>query len=162
MTDVPAHDRVGLIPATTWLTRVPLMAATPAHSQPVTHRYTERFPAHLPREDDPYFKLFQAYHRATQATAVCFIGERTGFGYCSGGLELHHAVLEFSTVNGVNLKAIQVDHPDLKDADAVARWAESDPNFRWLCEYCHRGNAGAHVASHSDWEASQYVPGFLS
>jgi hypothetical protein len=139
------------------------MAVTPAHSQQVTHHYTERFPTHLPRREDPYYPLFEAYHKRTRSSAVCFIGQRVGFEYCSGGLELHHAVLEFSTVNGVNLKAIQVDHPDLTDPDAVAKWAESDENFRWLCGMSHhRGNAGAHAASHSDWEASLYVPGFLS
>jgi hypothetical protein len=30
------------------------------------------------------------------------------------------------------------------------------------CVYHHRGPGGAHTASHSDWEAGQYVPALIS
>ena len=141
---------------------VPLLEVTPAHDQSTTHRYTVHFPEHLPRAEDPNYPAFAAYHRATEATAKCFIGQRVGLSGCVPNLELHHAHLEFSLLNGYDLAAINVDYPDLKDDAAVQKWAESQENFRWLCVFHHRGHGGAHVASHSDWEASQYELGLIT
>lgn len=135
---------------------------TPAHDQTESSKYVVHYPAHLPRKSDPNYKAFEAYHRATQKTAVCFIGQRVGFDTCAGGLELHHAHVEFSLANGIDLKAIQTDFPDLADMAAVLRWVETDQNFRWLCVFHHRGHAGAHVVSHAFWEAGQYVPRLVS
>ena len=39
---------------------------------------------------------------------------------------------------------------------------ESGANFRWLCAFHHRGAAGAHCASHSDWEGEQYIRGLIT
>jgi hypothetical protein len=38
---------------------------------------------------------------------------------------------------------------------------ESEQNFRWLCVRHHRGEAGAHSISHSDWEGQQYIPSLI-
>ena len=138
------------------------MTVTPAHDQSVDNKYIVHYPAHYPRQQDPQYPLFEAYRKQTVATAKCYIGERVGFQYCTGGLELHHAHLEFSTVNGALWQAVAKDYPSVTDENALQAWAESEPNFRWLCQYHHRGHAGAHVASHADWEAGQYVPGLLS
>jgi Hom_end-associated Hint len=122
--------RVGLIPA-------PRSAAapTPAHDQTESHKYVVHYPEHLPRADDPNYKAFEAYHKATAATAVCFIGQRVGFDSCSQGspLELHHAHVEFSLINGVDPAAFAIDYPSIGDAAAIAAWSETAPNFRWLC-----------------------------
>lgn len=127
-------------------------------TQNVTHSYVLRFPAHAPRKDDPHYALFEAYRKAHVATAKCYVGQRVGFEHCQGGLELHHDHLEFAVLNAVDLKALQVDFPDVTDEDALQRWAESEPNFRFLCEKHHRGSGGAHVLAHADWEASVYDP----
>lgn len=148
------------------------------HASGETHRYMVHFPPHPAREDDPHYKDFDAYHRKTRATARCYIGERVGFHDCRDehgdpcpppagageqpGLELHHSHVEFSLQNGVSLKALERDYPGISSKDEVGAWIESEANFRWLCVFHHRGAGGAHTASHSDWEASQYVLGLIS
>jgi hypothetical protein len=160
-----------------------------AHEQAQTHHYIVHFPPHPARKDDPHYVDFDHYHRTHRATARCYIGERIGFGDCMDaqmrpcpppvlmessdsrlpplageqpGLELHHAHVEFSMQNGVDLAALEKDYPGISDPSQVGAWVESDSNFRWLCAFHHRGPAGAHTASHSDWEASQYVHGLIS
>ena len=152
------------------------MPDVPAHDQSETHRYVVHFPPHPARTSDPHYVDFDHYHRAHRATARCYVGERVGFQDCRDdrgnpcpppaegeqpGLELHHAHVEFSLQQGIDLKALEKDFPGISDATNVGAWVESDVNFRWLCCFHHRGPGGAHTASHSDWEASQYVPGLI-
>jgi len=151
-------------------------AAVAAHAGAQSHHYTVHFPAHPARKDDPHYKDFDAFHRKTRATARCFVGERIGFDDCKdaqgnpcridragqqSGLELHHAHIEFSLQNGVDLAALEVDYPGISDPATVGAWVESGANFRWLCVFHHRAAGGAHTASHSDWEAEQYVRGLV-
>lgn len=149
-----------------------------AHDQATTHKYVVHFPPHFPRETDPHYKDFDHYHRKNRATARCYVGERIGFQDCRdaqgkpvviddkgqmSGMELHHSHIEFATQQGVDLKALEKDYPGVSNPDEVGAWVESGLNFRWLCVEHHRTNAGgAHAVSHSDWEASQYIPGLLS
>lgn len=148
---------------------------TPAHSQQVSNHYHIGYPAHEPRATDPHYAAFNAYHRAHQATAVCYVGQRVGFDECrdakgqpvtqpaaANGLELHHRVLEFAVLNAVDLAALEVDFPNLTDPDKVAAWAESDSNFMWLCAKHHRSMTGIHHAAAADFEASLYVQNLLS
>jgi hypothetical protein len=143
---------------------------TPAHDQPVTNHYQIHFPDHAPRQGDIHYAAFNAYHRKNSATAVCFVGARVGFDQCSDalghamldqpghpGLELHHQFLEFSLINSVDIEAIQKDYPNLTNLEKVKEWAETDPNFQWLCTKHHRGVGGAHHAAHADWEAGLYI-----
>lgn len=147
-----------------------------AHDQGETHRYVVHFPPHPARASDPHYVDFDHYHRRTRRAARCYVGERIGFGDCrdargvacsvgadgrQSGLELHHAHVEFSLQNGISLAALEKDFPGISDTTSVGAWVESDVNFRWLCCFHHRGPGGAHTASHSDWEASQYVPGLI-
>ena len=135
------------------------------------------FPEHPARKDDPHYVDFNHYHREHRATARCYIGERIGFDECRDaqgtaaptvegqpqpGLELHHAHVEFSLQNGVDLAALERDYPGISDPTTVGAWVESGANFRWLCSFHHRGASGAHTASHSDWEASQYIRDLIS
>lgn len=149
-----------------------------AHDGVQHHRpYFVHFPPHPAREDDPHYIDFNHYHRKTRATARCYIGERVGFDACAdaqgnpcpppadggeqAGLELHHAHIEFALQEGISLEALEVDYPGVSDAWNVGAWVESATNLRWLCVRHHRGEAGAHSVSHSDWEASQYVLGLI-
>lgn len=152
--------------------------AVAAHQAAQSHHYMMHFPPHPARTSDPHYVDFNAYHRAHRATARCYIGERIGFGDCMDaqmrpapppaaggeqpGLELHHAHVEFSLQNGVDLAALEKDYPGISDPSQVGAWIETDQNFRWLCAWHHRGGSGAHTASHSDWEASQYVQGLIT
>lgn len=150
---------------------------TPAHDQHFVHGYWLHYPDHFPREDDPHYKDFHHFHRKHRATARCFVGEKLGFQFCldahgkpaappegggeQPGLELHHTHVEFAFQNAIDLKALEKDYPGVSNPDEVGAWVESGENFRWLCAYHHRGQSGAHMLSHSDWEGSQYVPGMV-
>ena len=150
---------------------------TEAHEQRETHAYFMHFPAHPARKDDPHYVDFDTFHKTHRATARCWIGERVGFDECRDahgdtagidpggvqtGLELHHAHVEFSLQNGIDLSALEHDYPGISNTTEVGAWVETGTNFRWLCAWHHRGASGAHTASHSDWEASQYVKGLIS
>ncbi len=137
-------------------------SVTPAHDQKIGHHYVIHFPSHYPRDSDPHYHLFEAYRKSHVAMAKCYVGERVGFQECAGGLELHHAYLEFAVVNAALIEAIQKDFPAVTDEASLASWAESEQNFRFLCQFHHRGHAGAHVASHSDFESECYVKNFIS
>ena len=150
--------------------------AVAAHDALQSHRYVVHFPPHPARTSDPHYVDFNHYHRQHRATARCYVGERIGFDDCrdaqgapcvidekgqQSGIELHHAHVEFSLQNGVSFEALEHDFPGISDPNQVGAWVESDQNFRWLCVFHHRGPGGAHTASHSDWEASQYVLGLI-
>lgn len=135
----------------------------PAHDGKVTHSYVIHYPEHPARASDPHYKDFEAYRRKTKATAKCAIGEhRDDFSECQGGLELHHAHVEFSLQNGIDLKWLEVDYPGISDPNNVGAWVESGTNLMWLCEFHHRGHGGVHVASASDYEAEHYVRGLMT
>lgn len=152
-------------------------ASVPAHSAKQSHSYVVHFPEHPARKDDPHYVDFNHYHTLHRPTARCFIGEKIGFDECldaqgslcvidangvMSGLELHHAYVEFSLQNGIDLAALEKDFPGISDPSQVGAWVESDVNFRWLCVFHHRAAGGAHTSSHSDWTAEQYVRGLIS
>lgn len=152
-------------------------AAVAAHDGAQSHHYIVHFPPHPARTSDPHYVDFNHYHDKTRPTARCYVGERIGFESCKddkgnacvidangkmSGLELHHAHVEFSLQNGIDLAALEKDYPGISDPTQVGAWVESDQNFRWLCVFHHRGAGGAHTASHADWEAQQYVLGLIS
>ena len=122
----------------------------PAHSAAQTHHYTVHFPEHPARTSDPHYVDFHHYHEQHRKTARCYVGQRIGYSDCrdaqgvptpapedataeQDGLELHHAFVEFSLQNGIDLKALEVDFPGISDPTKLGEWVESDQNFRWLC-----------------------------
>lgn len=136
-----------------------------AHDQQVTHRYTVHYPPHPARADDPHYRDFEAFRRATHATAQCAVGAHRGdFTECTldKPLELHHAHVEFSLQNGVDLAWLERDYPGISNPDEVGAWVESGANLEWLCEFHHRGHGGVHVASAADFEAEKYVRGLMT
>jgi hypothetical protein len=136
---------------------------TDAHEGIVSHRYTMHYPEHPARKDDPHYVDFEAFRKRTKATAKCAIGEhRNDFSECSGGLELHHAHIEFSLQNGIDLSWLERDYPGISDPANVGAWVESADNLLWLCEFHHRGHGGVHVATASDYEAEKFVRGLIS
>lgn len=135
------------------------------HSRRVVHSYTVHYPEHLPREGDPHYRDFDAYRRRTKATAECAVGAHRGdFTECdlTKPLELHHAHIEFSLANGVDLAWLENDYPGVSDPDRVGEWVESADNLMWLCIFHHRGHGGVHVATASDFEAERYVRGLIT
>jgi hypothetical protein len=106
----------------------------PAHSQKITHSYTLFYPPHPARQEDPHYRDFEAYRRRTKDTAQCVVGvHRVDFSECHGELELHHAHVEFSLQNGVDLAWLEKDYPGISDPDKVGAWVESADNLQWLC-----------------------------
>jgi hypothetical protein len=137
---------------------------TDAHESKVSHSYSVLYPAHPARTQDPHYKDFNHFHTTTHASAQCAIGaHRNDFSECSldAPLELHHAHVEFSLQNGVDLKWLERDYPGISDPDQVGAWIESAENLQWLCEFHHRGHGGVHVAAASDFEAEKYVRGLI-
>ena len=131
---------------------------TNEHDQKITNSYIVHYPPHEPRESDPHYRDFNAYRKRTKDTAVCAIGgAREDFSECDGGLELHHAHIEFSLQNGVDLKWLEHDYPGVSNPDEVGAWIESADNLEWICEKHHRGAGGIHHASAADFEAQKYV-----
>jgi hypothetical protein len=158
---------------------------TDAHDQAETHRYVVHYPPHPARVDDPHYVDFTAFHRKHGPDARCAIGLRfddgtpptrqadkphrlIGTGEIAAGcdttspIELHHAHVEFSMQNGVDLAVLERDYPGISNPDEVGAWVESGANFEWLCVAHHRGHGGAHVASASDFEAERYVRGLIT
>lgn len=141
---------------------------TPAHDGKQTHHYSVHFPEHPARADDPHYKDFTAIHRAWKADPdkwQCEVGKHRGdFSECdlTSPLELHHAFVEFSLQNGVDLKWLEVDYPGISDPTTVGAWVESAANLEVLCVFHHRGHGGAHVASASDFTAERYVRGLIT
>lgn len=160
-----------------------------AHDQATTHSYTMHYPPHPARTSDPHYVDFNHYHRATGPTARCafalrfepadaaapVLGAHGGYGKRLIGagelvagcdlthpMELHHAHVEFSLQNGVDLAVLERDYPGISDPSQVGAWVESADNFEWLCVFHHRGHGGVHVAAASDFEAERYVRGLIT
>lgn len=139
-----------------------------AHVQAVSHKYLMHYPEHGPRESDPYYADFHAYKRIRkeEGTYVCdFAVEHRGgdMSECDTEhpLECHHRHIEFATLNAVDLKLLEGDYPGVSEM-GVGKWVESSKNLMLLCSWHHRGHAGVHVASSSDYEATYYIRKLIS
>lgn len=155
---------------------------TPAHDQAETHRYLVHYPPHPARKDDPHYIDFEHFHRTHGPDARCALavhythpddppaqrqaaaphrligpGEQRAGCDITSPIELHHAHVEFSLQNGVDLAALEADYPGISDPSQVGAWVESGANFVWYCAVHHRGPGGAHTASASDFEAEKYI-----
>lgn len=143
---------------------------TEAHDQVITNHYVIHYPAHAPREEDPNYHAFNAYHRKFSPTAVCWLGERLGLDQCQDargqsmldqpghkGIELHHAHIEFATINMIDLSVLHADFPLITTMEEAAAWAETAENFMWLCAKHHRGEGGIHHLAAADWNAQMYI-----
>lgn len=135
---------------------------TPAHDQNITHHYTMHFPAHPPRPEDPHYVDFNHYRETHIKDAKCKFYDSANPQDCTDQLELHHAFVEFSLQNGVDLAVLEKDFPGISDPAKVGAWVESDQNFEFLCSFHHRGHGGAHTASHSDFVAERYVKDLIN
>ncbi len=107
---------------------------TAAHDQAVTNRYVIAYPEHPARTGDPHYRDFEHYRRTHVDTARCAKAVEKGTDdECAGGLELHHAHVEFSLQNGVDLAALEAHYPGISNPDEVGAWVESGANLVFLC-----------------------------
>jgi hypothetical protein len=138
-----------------------------AHEQLMVHRYVVHFPEHYPRQADPHYGAFDAFRRHAQKDPErwrCEVGAHFGdFSYCTMDkpLEVHHRLIEFAAINGVDIKALHKDYPEVIDENTLNAFVESEKNFEVLCQYHHRGHAGAHIASHADFTSALYILDFI-
>lgn len=134
------------------------MADVPAHDQRLTLHILAHVPAHEPREDDPHYRLFeQAKARLKrQGLWKCVIDDTM----CSGEVELHHSVVEYSEINAVDpdkiAKAFGLHFDDDEDFQA---WINSPGNLEPLCATHHRTHLGVHVLPGPFWEPLRYLRG---
>ena len=137
--------------------------AVAAHVQKITHNYTVRYPAHEARTGDPNYVDFNHIKRLWMKDPVkwrCSVGVKMDdFSECSldKPLEIHHSHIEFALLNEIDLDRLNHIYPGVGDPNTVGAWVESADNLEVLCEYHHRGHAGAHVASASDYEGILFV-----
>jgi hypothetical protein len=146
----------------------PARKIVPAHDQAVTRKYVMHYPDHGPRESDPYYADFHAYKAIRRAAgtwtcdfAVEHRGGDTSECDLARPLECHHRHIEFATMNSVDLALLEPDYPGVS-AMGVGKWVESAVNLMLLCVFHHRGHAGVHVASSSDYEATSYIRRLIS
>ena len=135
---------------------------TKAHDQNTTHHYTMHYPEHPARTDDPHYVDFNHYRKTHIKDAKCAFWDSADKDRCTDQLELHHKIIEFSLQNGVDFAVLEKDFPGISNPNEVGAWVESDQNFEFLCSFHHRGHAGVHVASASDFEAERYVKNLIS
>jgi hypothetical protein len=136
---------------------------TAAHVQPHASHYNVHFPEHGTRQDDPYYREFDAFRKRAKkdpSLYVCVVGSRRGdFSDCTldKPLELHHAHIEWALQNEIDLDMVRKQYPEITDTNELGHWIESDQNLVFLCQFHHRGHGGAHVASASDFEGQHFV-----
>lgn len=135
---------------------------TDAHDQHVTHSYVVVYPAHGPRSSDPHYKDFEAFRARTEATAKCQFAIDSGVATeCLGGLQLHHAHIEWAMLHNVDWQALERAYPGVSNPDEVGAWVESAANLVWYCEKHHIGRGGVHDAAAADFEAEKFVRGLI-
>jgi hypothetical protein len=166
---------------------------TAAHYQTVSvdYRLREWVPEHEPREGDPAYRLFNRAKRQMRELNVpcwrCGVtyselvgrGDAPTDGNPLGAyqLEAHHADVEFSLLNGVDVERwwdsshredvgfmvecfSHVDgwldrHPEYRDKphdEVFLAYMESEGNLMQLCDACHRSKEqGIHRIPYPDW-----------
>lgn len=135
----------------------------PAHDQRVTNRYTISYPQHEPREGDPHYRDFRAFHDRTRRDPALYrcqwaVRVQDATSCSSGPLELHHSHIEFALAAGVDLRHLAAVYPGVDNPEEVGAWVESAANLLWLCARHHRAtDAGIHHLSASDYEASAFL-----
>jgi hypothetical protein len=127
---------------------------TAAHHCFETFHIDFYYPEHEPRADDPHYHLFHAArHRLMRlGKLICW---RCG---ATEKIELHHAVVEFSLSNGVDVERFASLYPEFhvsSDAEFLA-WVEGEGNLLPLCAACHRGAQGIHSVVYPAWLVGRF------
>ena len=126
------------------------MTETPTHDQHETIRLLRHYPEHEPRAADPNYPAFEHIRSRLKAQGLlrCAVGNED----CAGGIQLHHAHVEFAYLNAVDVTALDVVLGlDLTDED-LAAWVESPGNLEPLCQAHHVGILGVHCIPSADWD----------
>lgn len=100
---------------------------------------------HPAREESPEFAAIKReFH---EAHAGCWINN----GYCDGGIEIHHAIVEYSASTEVDWAKVRIDHPGFDHVDQKVQMLP-------LCEKHHRGvGTGIHAITYPAWQLQKYL-----
>ena len=138
---------------------LPNLNVTAAHTVTETERLVYEFPAHAPRDTDPYYHLF---HDACERI------RRLGHWKCwinnadcdvARPLEAHHAIVEFSLSADVDIEKFAVLYPEfgVVSDETFLDFVESEGNLTILCPFHHRGIAGIHTVHYSAWLVQRFM-----
>lgn len=77
----------------------------------------------------------------------CYIGN----GFCEGGLEVHHNLVEYSADSEIDWDRFKEDHPEVTSVDDIDQMLV-------LCEKHHRHEYfGIHNIDYPTWELQRYM-----
>lgn len=122
-----------------------------AHIETVHLTIVQYVPTHLPRKNEPSYVYFNATRKRLKAAGklICW---RCG---TTTNIQLHHAVCEYCSVNGIDPVLFQHHYPELMpDAtlDSLLKAVESEGGTMPLCQPCHTGKGiGIHYAPYPNW-----------
>lgn len=128
---------------------------TAAHDQSLTLHILAHVPGHAPRADDPHYHLFEQMkaRMKRQGLLKCVIGD----DLCSGPIEIHHSVVEFSQIGAVDPgKIARAYGLHFESDDDFATWCEGPGNAEPLCVAHHRTHFGVHVLPEPLWQALRF------
>lgn len=95
-------------------------------------------------ESAEFRKVKQEFHHNH---AGCWINN----GYCEGGIEIHHGIVEYSASTEVDWDKVQQDHPGFDHVDSKLQMIP-------LCEKHHRGvGTGIHMVTYPAWQLQKYL-----
>lgn len=129
---------------------------TDAHSVTKHLTIVEFYPNHESREGDPHYHLFEQTRTRLERLGklVCWIGNAD----CQGGIELHHALVEFALANMVDVGRFADLYPEFhitSDDDFLAA-IESEGGLLPLCVRHHRGDVGIHSILYNPWLVQRF------
>jgi hypothetical protein len=120
-----------------------------AHQARQTLHFVWHYPDHEPRKSDPHYGDFQAAKKRLKEQGlwrcvVCGSAEQ---------VQLHHAHVEFSLQNGVDVGRLNEALGLHLGTDEFAAWIDSPGNLEPLCRTHHTGTEGVHQLCAPAWEA---------
>ena len=73
-------------------------------------------------------------------------------------METHHDELEWAAANGVDLRLITTDFPEImEDHDKLRHWLDSEGNMLVLCAMHHRAaRTGIHMITYPAWKLQRW------
>lgn len=116
-----------------------------AHDQFETLQEVIHYEDHDKRTESAEFR--SAKKQLHAQNVPCYINN----GHCSGHLEVHHSIIEYSAATEVDFDKVRADYPNVQDVDDIDQ-------MMVLCEKHHRGvGTGIHKISYPAWILQKYL-----
>ena len=123
----------------------------PAHDENLEVHYLLHYPEHSPRENDPHYHLFVAAKKRIKDNGLwkCAVINCKS----TSPLNLHHSLIEFSFINGVDLAKFNEAYGLHLTDEEFQVYIESEGNLEVLCTEHHLGAVSVHVLPEPSWRA---------